>query len=120
ETPLYIDPGMAFGTGTHETTRIAAELMVDAIQSENVSSVLDVGTGTGILAMIAAKSGARAIDAIDIDPESERVANENFARNGCAEIRASTTPLETIQKQYQMVVANIIDGVLIRLGSGLK
>ncbi len=120
ETPLFIDPGMAFGTGTHETTRIAAKLMVEAFDQEKSSSLLDVGTGTGILAMIACKAGVDTIEAIDIDPESERVANENFARNDCAAIRASTTSLDKIQNTFQMVVANIIDGVLIRIGSDLK
>ena len=69
---VMMDPGMAFGTGTHETTRLCAALMEDTV--ERGSRITDVGTGSGILAIIAAKLGAGHIDAYDIDPMSVRVA----------------------------------------------
>jgi len=126
---LRVDPGMAFGTGTHETTKIMAKLIFDFAKTsgrkelskglENLR-VLDVGTGTGILAMTCAILGARVIGN-DIDAEALRVARENIEANGFGEdITISELSLERIEGQYNLVVANIIDGVLLKLGAELK
>jgi len=79
KTVLHIDPKMSFGTGHHETTRLSLLLLQERVQPE--STVLDFGTGTGILAIAAAKSGARRVIAIDNDPWSIRNAKENVTRN---------------------------------------
>jgi len=77
--PLYIEPGMAFGTSSHPTTRMCLELVEQRLQSED--SVLDVGCGTGILAIAAAKLGAGRVQAIDIDSGAIQVARRNLAHN---------------------------------------
>ncbi|HMN67619.1 MAG TPA: 50S ribosomal protein L11 methyltransferase [Bdellovibrionales bacterium] len=118
---IWIDPGMAFGTGTHETTQLVARALVD-LKTENEigSSLLDVGTGTGILAILGRQLGVERIDATEIEADSRRVARENFALNGCADIRMDERQLEDLKEKYDVVVANIIDGVLVRIQDALK
>jgi len=77
---IELDPGMAFGSGLHSTTRLCLETMQDYLQPG--SSVLDVGTGSGILAIAAARLGASQVLALDTDPLAVRVAGENVALNG--------------------------------------
>ena len=76
---IHLDPGLAFGTGTHETTALCAELIEKHYAG---GTVLDVGTGSGILAIAAAKLGAEDVLAIDIDPLAVRTAQENVDKNG--------------------------------------
>ena len=116
---LFIDPGMAFGTGTHATTRMAARLLEQAIATRALPSVLEVGTGTGILAMLAAKAGSPRCVATDIDPEAIRVARENAGQNALPEIIWTDYPIEALDESFDIVVANIIDGVLVQLKSPL-
>ena len=116
---IEIDPGMAFGTGTHETTRMCLE----AIEANwEGGSLLDVGTGTGILAIAAARlaPGSR-VTAIDIDPQAVEVAREN------AEINRASTLIDIIEggprdfagRRFNMVVANLTAEVIIDLMSDL-
>ena len=77
---ITMDPGLAFGTGTHETTALCLELLDSLVQGGE--RVLDVGTGSGILAIAALKLGAREADGVDIDPMCVRTAGENAERNG--------------------------------------
>lgn len=110
---LEIDPGMAFGTGTHETTGMCTELVEDNIVPG--MKVLDIGTGTGILAIAAAKCGAVNCLATDIDKVAVRVAKENIEKNGCAgliDVRAGNL-LEVVDGTYDVVIANIIADVII-------
>lgn len=120
EAIIRMEPGMAFGTGTHETTQLAAHLLQEALKKRPHARVLDVGTGTGILAILAKLLGAREVIATDIDPEAVRVAQENFVLNTCEDIEVSTKELGEISGEFDVVVANIIDGVLIVLQNGLK
>lgn len=116
--PIRIDPGMAFGTGTHATTKMAAYFVHKLGQSLNpdeLYSLIDVGTGTAILAMLAKKEGLYRVLGIEIDPEARRVARENIVLNNLEDIEISDQALEEIREQFDFVVANIIDGVLIRL-----
>lgn len=110
---LRIDPEQAFGTGTHDTTRLAAALLERAVTK--TSSVIDVGSGTGILAMVAARLGAPSVRAIEPDPEAVRCARENLARNGLAERvsveQASVEDFETFRAD--IVIANILRPVLL-------
>ncbi len=123
QIPLRIDPGMAFGTGTHATTQMAAYFVHKFIQTStrNVSelSLLDVGTGTAILALLAAKSGVKKIVGLEIDPEARRVARENIAINECSWIEIPERPIEEVRETYDVVIANIIDGVLLQLKNDL-
>lgn len=80
QLPLIIEPGMAFGTGHHATTRLAVEAL--SARDLGGKTVLDVGTGSGVLAMAAAKLGARLAYGVDIDPQTIPVARENAAQNG--------------------------------------
>src|SRR5690606_34605676 len=78
--PIYLDPGMAFGTGEHTTTQQALQ-MLEEVVAPGCRRVLDVGTGSGILAVAAAHLGAQAVLALDIDPVAVAVARENIAFN---------------------------------------
>ena len=116
---LHLDPGMAFGTGGHETTRLCLELLekiMDRLPSGKKASVLDLGTGSGILAMAAVKLGAEPVHAVDIDPLAVEVAKENLAINHLADkVECSTTPLESMTTDFDIILANILAEELVRL-----
>ncbi|MDR3580247.1 MAG: 50S ribosomal protein L11 methyltransferase [Oryzomonas sp.] len=120
---LSLDPGMAFGTGGHETTRLCLERLETVLlnrPSTPPASVLDLGTGSGILAMAAARLGAGRVCAVDIDPEAVEVARENLAINGLTErIECSATPLETLSGPFDVILANILAEELVRLAPQL-
>lgn len=119
KTPILIDPGMAFGTGTHATTKMAAYFVHKLCSSLKVpsdTSMIDVGTGTGILAMLGAHHNLGLIKGIEIDPEARRVARENVQNNKLTgKIEVTDQLIENIKETYDIVVANIIDGVLIQI-----
>ena len=123
ERPIYIDPGMAFGTGTHATTQMMAHFIHKLSESHKSEisnwALLDVGTGTAILAMLAQLSGFGIVTGIEIDPEARRVARENIALNKLKEISIPESLIEEIRDQYDVVVANIIDGVLLNIKKDL-
>lgn len=114
--PIKVDPGMAFGTGTHETTQLVAEFLYKAAPFE---SVLDVGTGTGILAILARQLGAKQVSATEIEADSRRVALENFALNQVS-VQMDERQVEDLNEKFDVVVANIIDGVLVRIQDALR
>lgn len=119
---IRIDPGMAFGTGTHATTQMASYFVHKAcLQDPKISekSLIDVGTGTAILAMLARRHGMGKVIGIDIDAEATRVARENVKQNSLSEIEISDKEIDQIKDKFDYVVANIIDGVLINLKSHL-
>jgi ribosomal protein L11 methyltransferase len=119
---IKIDPGMAFGTGTHGTTKMASYFvhkLTSSLPKDELFSMIDVGTGTAILAMLAKKLGMYQVVGIEIDPEARRVAKENIALNDLGEIKISDQLLEEVKQQFDFVVANIIDGVLIQIKSQL-
>lgn len=120
ETPgqhiLELDPGMAFGTGQHASTRMALALIQKSIRNVTPKQVVDVGTGTGILAMAAALFGAEQVIAIDNDPDAVVVAGENIEKNRLAgRIKVSTTSVDQIQGTSQLVCANIVHDVLVEM-----
>jgi len=117
---ILVDPGMAFGTGTHETTQLVAESLHEILSSEKAASLLDVGTGTGILAILARQLGVEVIHATEIEPDARRVAKENFALNKMSDIVLDERQIEDLSGQYDIVCANIIDGVLVRIQDALK
>lgn len=115
EIVVELDPGMAFGTGTHHTTMLCCRALEEVVLPDSV--VFDVGTGSGILAVAAAKLGARAVCAVDLDGVAVRVARENAAINH-VEDKVSVREgdlLTGFTGQANVVVANIIADVIIRL-----
>ncbi len=118
EIPIFMDPGMAFGTGSHETTRLVISLLEDFVGEG--CSVLDVGTGSGILAICAAKLGARDVFGCDLDPVAVRVAQDNVAQAGLSDIvkiGRSDLLLGVDKKHgpYDIICANIVADILIRM-----
>lgn len=123
---LELDPGQAFGTGTHPTTRLCLEKLEGIFLGESPpplpspADLLDVGTGSGILAIAAAKLGARRIVATDIDPKAVQVTGENLVLNRVQErVTVTTTPLREIAGTFAVVVANILAEELVRLAPEL-
>jgi len=112
---ITIDPGMAFGTGTHETTGMCVALVEELVKPGY--TCMDIGTGTGILAITAALQGAKSILASDIDPMAVRVAAENVQINGfegvidckCGDL------LEVATEKVDVIIANIIADVIINI-----
>ncbi len=117
ETVIEIDPGMAFGTGTHGTTQLCLEMIAELLAlPEPPQNMLDVGTGSGILALGAAALGCKKVVATDIDEVACRVAHENIEKNGYAgQINVSAEPLETLSGNFDLIVANIMAEENIRL-----
>lgn len=119
--PLYLNPGLIFGTGSHGTTRLCLEAVERHVKPGD--RVLDLGTGSGILAIAALLLGAETAVGCDIDPKAARVALENAGFNGVSDrLRVYTGDVntdgklkETLAGQYQLVVANIIADVIIPL-----
>jgi len=116
---LLIEPGMAFGTGTHPTTRFAVQMLKKVSKKLNGKSVLDVGAGSGILSVVAEKLGAKNCVALDIDPESWRECRKTFKLNNCKRCRVTTETLGEVRRKFDVVVANIIDGVLMDMKEDL-
>ncbi|HLX12490.1 MAG TPA: 50S ribosomal protein L11 methyltransferase [Bacteroidota bacterium] len=111
---LHIDPKMSFGTGYHETTRLVLRLLESYVSAGQ--SVLDIGTGTGILAVAAIKLGAKNALGIDIDDWSIENARENITANGVADkIKISNTSLEQIHGTFDLITANIQLNVIVEM-----
>jgi len=109
--PIRMELGQAFGTGLHSSTRLALRLLesiVGKFGDPGNISVLDVGTGTGILAIGAEKLGVGRIHAFDIDEVSVEVAATNLRENECRVVTLSTEPIEKVTETYDIVVANIL------------
>ncbi len=117
--PIYIDPGMAFGTGTHQTTQLCAELIYQTLHTRDARSLIDVGTGTAILSMLARNLGVKSVLGTEIDAESVVTANENLKINKIDGVIVREINLNKIDEYFDVVVANIIDGVLLDLKSDL-
>ena len=112
---VELDPGLAFGTGSHATTALCLEWL-DGLELTG-KSVLDYGCGSGILAIAALKLGASRVLGIDIDPQAIAASERNAIRNGVAARLDLVTASAGVDEQYDFVVANILAGSLIDLAS---
>ena len=117
ELVIRMDPGMAFGTGTHETTRLVIRLLEK--YTEKGCRMLDVGTGTGILAICASRLGAEVCRAYDIDPTAVRVARENIKDSGLTNVTCDQSDLlrqvSLEGGKYNLITANIVADIIIRM-----
>lgn len=120
---IFIEPGLAFGTGTHATTRGCMEYLeqVAALLQGRSFTALDVGTGAGILAIALVKLGAKRVSAIDNDPVALRVARENLIRNKIAgRVRLSGMRLNDVRGRFPVVVANLTAETILDLAKPLE
>lgn len=119
QVKVVLDPGLSFGTGQHPTTRFCLEELVRAIRPGARSSMLDLGTGTGILAIAAVRLGFAPVEALDFDPQCIRTSTENARRNrvaGRVDLRRADVtrlPLKP-RKRFDVVTANLLDNLLIQ------
>ena len=114
EVLIRLDPGMAFGTGQHPTTRLALELLEISIKRSDV--VADIGTGSGILAIAAAKLGAKRVDAVDLDATTIPIARSNIQINEVESVIRlhQGDGLNALERQkYPLIVANILTKTLL-------
>jgi ribosomal protein L11 methyltransferase len=116
---ITIEPKMAFGTGDHPTTTLCLQAVDDFLSAHPGASVLDVGTGTGVLAFAAKKLGASRVVAVDNDPVSVELATEAARENGVAGIDISAKSLKQVSGSFDLVVANILANTLIDLSSSI-
>ncbi len=122
---VVVDPQMAFGTGEHATTRGALRLLEKSVRPGD--RVLDVGTGTGILAMAAARLGARSVLGLEIDAEAVETARANVERNGVddrVEVRQQAVDPDYLAalgtNRFELVTGNVLSGVLVPLLPGFR
>ena len=110
---IQLDPGMAFGTGYHPTTRLSLELLEDTV--EPYQHVTDIGTGSGILTIAAIKLGAKQVDAIELDPTAIPVAAANFRKNNVTpHVRLSQGDgLKDVKSKYHLIIGNILTKVIL-------
>jgi ribosomal protein L11 methyltransferase len=117
EIPIVIEPAMAFGTGEHETTRGVLALMQPLVQRGAL--IADLGSGSGVLAIAAAKLGAAGVVAIEMDPDAIGNAEENISRNGVADrvtvLEGDAAALLPLIAPVSLVLANIISSVVMEL-----
>ncbi|HET9038391.1 MAG TPA: 50S ribosomal protein L11 methyltransferase [Myxococcaceae bacterium] len=116
---LTIEPKMAFGTGDHPTTALCLAAVEAFCAARPGASVLDVGTGTGVLALMARKLGAGRVVGVDNDPTSVTLARENAALNGITGVELSDASLDRVEGRFDLVVANILANTLVELASAL-
>lgn len=117
---IEIDPGMAFGTGTHETTGMCVALIEKYVKTGD--RAIDIGTGTGILAIAAAHMGANPVLATDLDAVAVRVADENVKKNGFGDVITCRCGdlLDAVDAVGDVVIANIIADVIVMLAAPVK
>lgn len=114
ELPIYLDPGMAFGTGTHPTTRLTLQLIEKYLQAGD--KVIDVGCGSGILSIAAEKLGAAEILALDLDPVAVKSAQQNARQNHAKRIVVKEgNLLQGVGTTTQVIVANILAEILLQM-----
>ena len=115
---LTVDPGAAFGSGIHETTRLVLREVDRRVQGDE--RVLDAGCGSGILAVAALLLGAKDAICVDVDPLAITVTGENAEHNGVStRVQASTTPVADVAGEFELILANIQAWVLAEMADSL-
>jgi ribosomal protein L11 methyltransferase len=118
---VVISPGQAFGTGHHPSTSGTLSALEELCKNRRIAHALDVGTGSGILAIAMVKLGVAEVTAIDSDMAAIANAKENAGLNRVrARIRFSTTPLGSLRGRFELIAANILSSTLIRMAPDLK
>ena len=120
EIVVELDPGAAFGTGQHATTSLCIRALEDLVRPG--MTVFDVGTGSGVLAIVAAKLGAKSVEAVDFDPVAVRVARENVRQNGAEDVVRTerSNLLKSVAGEADLIIANIIADIIVRLFGEVK
>lgn len=121
-TNIRLNAAHVFGTGAHASTRLAVQALEELADKEGglAGRVLDVGTGSGILALVAARLGGQTVTGIDICAEAVSIARGNVLANGLQDrIMIDSTPLSDLSGSFDLVIANVTASVLIRLASGI-
>ena len=120
EIVVELDPGAAFGTGQHATTSLCIRALEDLVRPG--MTVFDVGTGSGVLAIVAAKLGAKRVEAVDFDPVAVRVARENVCQNGAEDVVRTERSdlLKSVAGEADLIIANIIADIIVRLFGEVK
>lgn len=112
-TPIIIDPGMVFGTGYHETSQTCLTLIEKISKRNKKESCLDIGTGSGILAIGAAKLGFSCVTAVDIDPMAIDAAVRNVEENRLSNVQVKAGDIFTVNGHFDLIVANLLSGILV-------
>ena len=120
EIVVELDPGAAFGTGQHATTSLCIRALEDLVRPG--MTVFDVGTGSGVLAIVAAKLGAKRVEAVDFDTVAVRVARENVRQNGAEDVVRTERSdlLKSVAGEADLIIANIIADIIVRLFGEVK
>ena len=120
EIVVELDPGAAFGTGQHATTSLCIRALEDLVRPG--MTVFDVGTGSGVLAIVAAKLGAKRVEAVDFDPVAVRVARENVRQNDAEDVVRTERSdlLKSVAGEADLIIANIIADIIVRLFGEVK
>lgn len=111
--PVIIDPGMVFGTGYHETSQTCLVLIEKISKGNRKDSCLDIGTGSGILAIGAAKLGFKQVTAVDIDPMAIDAAARNVNENGLTNVVVRNGDIFSTEGAFDLIVANLLSGILV-------
>ena len=111
--PIIIDPGMVFGTGYHETSQTCLTLIEKLSKGDRKESCLDIGTGSGILAIGAAKLGFKQVTAVDIDPMAIDAALRNADENRLTNVTIKEGDIHTVAGSFDLIVANLLSGILV-------
>ncbi|MFZ2198276.1 MAG: 50S ribosomal protein L11 methyltransferase [Thermodesulfovibrionales bacterium] len=111
--PVIIDPGMVFGTGYHETSQTCLIIIEQISKGGHKESCLDIGTGSGILAIGAAKLGFRNVTAVDIDPMAIDAAKRNVEENSLANVVIKEGDIKAVEGHFDLIVANLLSGILV-------
>ncbi|MGP1575017.1 50S ribosomal protein L11 methyltransferase [Selenomonas sp.] len=120
EIVVELDPGAAFGTGQHTTTALCIRALETLVKPG--MTVFDVGTGSGVLSIVAAKLGAGRVEAVDFDPVAVRIAAENVRQNGVANVvrTGQSDLLKSVEGKADLIIANIIADIIVRLFGEVK
>jgi ribosomal protein L11 methyltransferase len=111
--PVIIDPGMVFGTGYHETSQTCLIIIEKLSKGDHKESCLDIGTGSGILAIGAAKLGFRHVTAVDIDPMAIDAAKRNVEENSLFNVVIKEGDITAVDGSFDLIVANLLSGILV-------